>query len=106
MPTIKGLAHGAWLCDEFHRGSPPLAAELHCTIVGTTLGVQDGHDCSLSTADNGLRDRLTQVVHGPDWSQGRLSIVITFDEGDRGPDNHELTVVVAPRPHHVVVVAP
>ena len=62
----------------------------------------DGHDCSLSTADNWLKAWLPIVMNGPDYRAGRLAIVVTFDEDDSSGNNTVLTVVVSPYTSHVV----
>lgn len=62
----------------------------------------DGHDCSLATADNWLKGWLTVVQQGPDYRAGRLAIVVTFDEDDYSGDNTVLTVVVSPYTSKVV----
>jgi acid phosphatase len=53
------------------------------------------HDCPLSTADSWLRDHVGQVLAGPDFTSGRLVVVITADEDDRSGDNRVLTVVAS-----------
>ena len=62
----------------------------------------DGHDCSLGTADDWLRQWLPVVMAGPDYQAGNLAIVVTFDEDDAnsGP-NTVLTIVIAPNVAHV-----
>lgn len=66
----------------------------------------DGHDCGLDVADTWLRDQLGAVMSGPDWTTGRLAIVITADEDDYSQDNTVLTVVVHPSLHGSVVTNP
>jgi acid phosphatase len=66
----------------------------------------DAHDCSLSTADDWLRNRLSRVWHGPDWRSGHLAVVITADEDDYSQGNRVLTVVVHPSQHSHVVRSP
>jgi len=63
----------------------------------------DGHDCSLGTADDWLRQWLPVVMAGPDYRAGDLAIVVTFDEDDAnsGP-NTVLTTVIAPTVAHVL----
>jgi acid phosphatase len=63
----------------------------------------DAHDCSLSTADAWLRRQVGRVLAGPDFSSGRLAVVVTADEDDRQHGNRVLTVVAHPRLHHDVV---
>jgi hypothetical protein len=53
------------------------------------------HDCPLSTADSWLRDHVGPVLAGPDFTSGRLVVVITADEDDRSGDNRVLTVVAS-----------
>lgn len=62
----------------------------------------DGHDCPLSTADGWLHGWLPIVMAGPDYTAGRLAIVVTFDEDDNTAANTVLTTVVSPYTHHVV----
>lgn len=62
----------------------------------------DGHDCSLATADSWLQSWLPVVQRGPDYRAGRLAIIVTFDEDDNSGDNTVLTVVVSPYTSHVV----
>ncbi len=61
----------------------------------------DGHDCSLKVADDYLKSWLTRVLAGPDYTSGRLAVIVTFDE-DGGADNTVLTTVVSPRTRGVV----
>jgi hypothetical protein len=65
----------------------------------------DGHDCSLATADSWLSQWLTVVWNGPDWKAGRLAVVVTFDENDGGSPNKVLTVVISTRTRQVVTDA-
>jgi phosphatidylinositol-3-phosphatase len=53
------------------------------------------HDCPLATADTWLRDHVGPVLAGPDFTSGRLVVVITADEDDRSGDNRVLTVVAS-----------
>ncbi|HVU74039.1 MAG TPA: alkaline phosphatase family protein, partial [Mycobacteriales bacterium] len=55
----------------------------------------DGHDCALSTSDAWLRGWLPVIMAGPDWTSGKLAIVITFDEDDHSDNNRVLTVVLS-----------
>ena len=60
------------------------------------------HDCPLATADAWLSPWITQVQQGPDWRAGRLAVVVTFDEAEKGSNDTVLTVVVAPTLHAAV----
>lgn len=66
----------------------------------------DGHDCSLATADNWLHQWLPTVFAGSDYHSGRLAVVVTFDEDDGGATNTVLTVVISPRTIHVTATTP
>lgn len=54
----------------------------------------DAHDCSLSTADRWLDSWLDVVTAGGDFRDGRLLVVVTFDEDDHDAGNHILTVLL------------
>jgi phosphatidylinositol-3-phosphatase len=64
----------------------------------------DGHDCSLGTADAFLRKWVPRIKNGPDYWSGRLTIVVTFDEGIGSSQAIE-TVVINPRVKGTVVTA-
>jgi acid phosphatase len=65
------------------------------------------HDCPLGTADAWLRDHVGPVLAGPDFTSGRLVVVITADEDDRSSDNAVLTVVASrDMAGHQVVASP
>ena len=63
----------------------------------------DAHDCRLSTADKWFAGWMTRIQAGPDWSSGRLLVVLTADEDDRSAGNRVLTVVLHPSQHGTVV---
>jgi acid phosphatase len=65
----------------------------------------DAHNCSLGTADDWLRAWVPRVTSGPDFSTGRLAVVVTFDEGSDS-DQQVLTVVLHKSLHGKVVGAP
>jgi acid phosphatase len=65
----------------------------------------DGHDCTLGTADAFLQTWMPRIMSGPDYQSGRLTVVVTFDEGV-GTDQTIQTVVVNPAIHAVVISAP
>ncbi len=77
--------------------------------VGMVLPNQcnDAHDCSLATADNWFKSRMTAIMAGPDWQAGRLVVVLTADEDDKASGNQVLTVVIRSLPagagcHHKI----
>ncbi|GAB3856089.1 hypothetical protein GCM10028801_12710 [Nocardioides maradonensis] len=63
----------------------------------------DAHDCSLTTANRWLRAKVGAVKAGPDFTSGRLAIVITADEDDHNQGNKVLTVVLQKSLHGKVV---
>jgi acid phosphatase len=66
----------------------------------------DAHDCSLGTADTWFKAWMGKVLQGPDWTSGRLVVVLTADEDDRSAGNTVLTVVIHPsQKSHVVTTA-
>ena len=65
----------------------------------------DAHDCALASADRWLRQRIGQVLRGPDWASGHLAVVVTADEDDNHHGNRVLTVVAHPALHGRVVRA-
>jgi phosphatidylinositol-3-phosphatase len=66
----------------------------------------DAHDCSLGTADAWLRREVGLAMSGPDFTSGRLAIVITADEDDGSQGNTVLTILVHPSVRGVVTGAP
>jgi phosphatidylinositol-3-phosphatase len=66
----------------------------------------DAHSCPLAVADGWLQAMLGPVFAGPDWSAGRLAVVITADEDDHSGDNTVLTVVAHPSLSGLVVSTP
>jgi hypothetical protein len=63
----------------------------------------NGHDASLKTADDWLKKALAPVFAGPDWTSGKLAIVITADEDDKKSGQKILTAVIHPSQSHNVV---
>lgn len=45
--------------------------------------LHDGHDGTLAQADAWLRAWIPVLMSGPDWRNGRLAIVVAFDEGEQ-----------------------
>lgn len=90
----------------------PLRGPLHDDVAAgrlPTFGLlipdlcHDAHDCSLGTADTWLAGWLRPLVAGPDFRSGRLAVVVTFDEDDRGAGNHIFTAVLHPALHGTVI---
>lgn len=66
----------------------------------------DAHDGTLATADAWLQGWLPTIMAGPDFTSGRLAIVVTADEAESTGPNKVLTVVIAPGVAHAVVSTP
>lgn len=54
----------------------------------------DAHNGTLATADNWLKARLPTVLASSDFTSGRLTVVVTFDEDGGTSANTVLTVVM------------
>jgi phosphatidylinositol-3-phosphatase len=103
-------------CEKFDvpSGTPDSGALATDIAAGTLpdLGLvipnmcNDAHDCSLGTADDWLRDWLPAILATPDFTSGRLVVVITADEDDRESGNAVLTVVLHAPGTGTVVTAP
>jgi acid phosphatase len=63
----------------------------------------DAHDCSLRTADRWLDSWLDVVTAGEDFRDGRLLVMVTFDEDDHDAGNHILTVLLHPALQHATI---
>lgn len=60
--------------------------------------------CSLGAADRWFRTHMQRVWSGPDWRSGRLLVVQTWDEDNRGDEhNRILTAFIHPSLRHQVV---
>jgi phosphatidylinositol-3-phosphatase len=56
----------------------------------------DMHDCSVATGDGYLANLVPTIIAGPDYQQGRLAIVIVFDENAGAAGNQVYTAVISP----------
>lgn len=54
----------------------------------------DAHDCPPGAADNWLKMYLPAIMAGPDFTSGRLAVVVTADTDDRSAGNVVLTTVL------------
>jgi acid phosphatase len=66
----------------------------------------DAHDGTLAEADQWLKSWLPRLTAGPDFTSGRLAIVVTADEDDYTRVNKVMTVVLAKGLSRHVVTAP
>ena len=89
----------AVLADDISSGNLPNVGMLTPNLCN------DAHDCPLRTADAFLKLWLPRVMRGPDYTSGKLTIVVTFDEGVRS--NQTIgALVINPALHHKTVSAP
>ena len=56
----------------------------------------DGHDCSGAVTDRWLTSWLPTIKNGPDFTSGRLVVIITWDEDDDHSGNRVPLVVLHP----------
>lgn len=71
-----GTVHAGALLRDAQEGSLPTVGEVSPNLL------HDGHDGSLTQADAWLRAWVPVLTAGPDWRNGRLAIVVVFDEGE------------------------
>jgi hypothetical protein len=69
------VASGALVSDIRHGTLPNVG------LITPNL-IDDAHNGTLADADSFLHTWLPVLMSGPDWSSGRLLIVVTFDEGE------------------------
>ncbi len=88
----------------------PSTGRLHDDIVKGNLpatgfmipnACDDAHNagCSLARADSYLQSWMQVIKRGPDWTAGRLTVIVTFDEDDSSGNNTVAFVVADPRLH-------
>jgi hypothetical protein len=83
-------------------GNVPLGALAADVTAGTLPNIgmlvpnlcHDAHDCSLATADGWLKPWLAKIMAGPDYTSGRLAVVVTADEDNGTTANTVLTTVI------------
>jgi hypothetical protein len=73
--------------------TPNLSARF--TFVTPNL-CHDMHDCSVKAGDAWLSTWLPKLFASSQYRAGRTAVFLTWDEDDRGADNHIATLVVAP----------
>ncbi len=87
----SGTTSSGNLLNDVNSGSLPVTGEVTPNLCN------DAHDCSLATADNWLASWIPKVMAGPDYTSGKLTIVVTFDEDDSSQGNKIPFVVIDPR---------
>jgi acid phosphatase len=93
----SGTVGSGPLASDIAAGNLPVTGELTPNLCN------DAHDCSLATADSWLAGWVPAIMGGPDYTAGRLTVVITFDEDDSSQSNKVAFVVIDPRLHGVTV---
>jgi hypothetical protein len=79
LPAIGFVTPDA--CNDMH-GAPVCSADL------------------VMAGDRWLRTWIPQILAGPDYRSGRLTVIITWDEGNSS-DNHIPTLLISPATRHV-----
>lgn len=69
------VARGA-LVSDIRSGSLPTVGLITPNLIN------DAHNGTLAEADAWLRSWIPVLMSGPDWRDGRLAIVVVFDEGE------------------------
>jgi acid phosphatase len=98
--VAAGAPDAGALADDIATGRLPVVGMLIPNLD------HDAHDGTPAAADGWLREWIEPLLHGPDFTAGRLAIVVTADEDDSSSGNRVLTVVIAPGVHHLVVTTP
>jgi phosphatidylinositol-3-phosphatase len=76
LPSLSFVIPDA--CDDMHGGH----------------GCPDGH--LVRRGDSWLSQWLPMIMAGPDYTQGKLAIMVTWDESSSDQDNHIATLVISP----------
>lgn len=71
-----GTPAGGALASDVRDGKLPTVGLITPNLM------HDGHNGTLAQADTWLRSWIPVLMSGPDWRDGRLAIVVVFDEGE------------------------
>jgi hypothetical protein len=93
----SGTVSGGNLLDDISKGQLPVTGALTPNLCN------DAHDCSVGTADDWLGAWIPKILAGPDFTSGKLTVVITFDEDDNSQNNNVPFVVIDRALHGVSV---
>jgi hypothetical protein len=93
--TTAGALH-----DDVTAGTLPAYAFVSPNACDDMHGAAGCPADPVRAGDRWLEDWLPQIIAGPDYRAGRLTIVITWDEGTSA-SNHIPTLVIAPTVHNV-----
>jgi len=93
--TTAGALH-----DDVTAGTLPAYAFVSPNACNDMHGASGCPSDLVRAGDRWLESWLPQILAGPDYRAGRLTVVITWDEGTSA-SNHIPTIVVAPKVQHV-----
>ena len=97
-------AAGAFHHDLTAGALPPFSLAIP-DVCGDMHGGQSCQGDEVGTGDDWLRRFLPAVMAGPDYTAGRLVVIITWDEGST-TDNHIATLVISPTTRRATVTQP
>jgi hypothetical protein len=90
-----GTATGGAFHDDLAAGTLPAYSFLTPNACNDMHGANQCKDNLIAAGDAWLADWLPRIMAGPDYTSGRLAVIITWDEGNE-EDNHIPTLVVSP----------
>ncbi len=93
--VAAGTPQQGALHDDISGGTLPSFAYVTPNACHDMHGAASCPDHRVVNADAWLASWIPQVLAGPDFSSGRLVVIITWDEGS-GPSNHIPTIVISP----------
>jgi hypothetical protein len=92
---LGDLTSGA-LHDDVTSGNLPAYAFVSPDACHDMHGASPCPDRLIASGDEWLREWLPRILAGPDYTAGRLVVIVTWDEGTT-TDNHIPTVVISPK---------
>jgi hypothetical protein len=101
---LGGTGAGA-LHDDIVAGALPAFAFVSPDACDDMHGAAGCPTDLIAAGDRWLHRWLPQIMAGPDYRAGRLTVIVTWDEGT-ATDNHIPTVVIAPGVRHVRTTLP
>ncbi|MEV4619475.1 alkaline phosphatase family protein [Asanoa sp. NPDC049573] len=101
---LGDLDRGA-LHDDLTSGNLPAYAFVSPDACHDMHGAPSCPDRLVASGDEWLRQWLPRILAGPDYTAGRLVVIVTWDEGSV-TDNHIPTVVISPRTAGVHATVP
>jgi phospholipase C len=99
------LQHQQCLANDVPMG-PIGSGNLHADVANGTLpsfsfvtpdSCNDMHDCSVATGDAYLSNLIPMILAGPDYQNGRLLVVVVFDENAGASGNQVYAALLSKR---------